>query len=58
MTRASCEQFTGSVFACRSTHSTAPELGFDTNPHLLAGIAISGLLPLSVVLIPVVRRQP
>jgi Ca2+-transporting ATPase len=42
-------------FACRSERYTLPELGFFTNPHLLAAIAISGMLQLSVVLIPVAR---
>lgn len=37
---------------CRSQRFTMPELGLFQNPHLLAAMAISGLLQLSVVTLP------
>jgi Ca2+-transporting ATPase len=42
-------------FACRSDRYTLPELGFFTNPYLLLATCVSGLLQLSVVLIPFIR---
>ncbi len=46
--------FTQLFFAmgCRSQRLTMPELGFFSNPHLVAAILISGLLQLSVVTLP------
>ena len=42
-------------FACRSERQTLLTLGLFTNPYLLAAIAISGLLQLSVVMLPFAR---
>jgi P-type Ca2+ transporter type 2C len=42
-------------FACRSQRYTLPQVGLFTNPHLLAAILVSGLLQLSVVLVPIAR---
>jgi Ca2+-transporting ATPase len=42
-------------FACRSDRYTLPQLGLLTNPHLLAAILVSGLLQLSVVIVPIAR---
>lgn len=39
-------------FSCRSQRYTMPELGLFSNPYLLGAIAVSGLLQLSVVLLP------
>ncbi len=46
--------FTQLFFAigCRSQRYTMPELGFFSNPHLLIAIILSGLLQLSVVMLP------
>jgi Ca2+-transporting ATPase len=43
------------ALACRSRHRTLWELGVLSNPHLMAAIAISSLLQLSVVLMPYAR---
>ncbi len=40
------------AFGCRSQSSTVLELGLFSNPHLLGAIVISGLLQLSVVMLP------
>ena len=42
-------------FACRSQRLTLPQLGIFSNPYLLAAIAISALLQLSVVTLPFAR---
>jgi Ca2+-transporting ATPase len=42
-------------FACRSDKHTLPQLGLLTNPHLLAAIAISGVLQAAVVMLPFAR---
>jgi Ca2+-transporting ATPase len=42
-------------FACRSDDKTLPELGLFTNPYLLGAIAVSGLLQLAVVTVPLLR---
>jgi Ca2+-transporting ATPase len=39
-------------FACRSHRYTLPQLGFFSNPWLVAAIGISGLLLLATVLVP------
>ncbi|TXT22119.1 MAG: cation transport ATPase [Planctomycetota bacterium] len=46
--------FTQLFFAigCRSQRFTTPELGLFSNPNLIGAIVISGLLQLSVVLLP------
>jgi P-type Ca2+ transporter type 2C len=43
-------------FACRSERYTLLQLGLFTNRYLLAAILLSGLLQLSVVLLPFVRH--
>jgi Ca2+-transporting ATPase len=43
-------------FGCRSQRHTMPEVGPWSNPYLLAAIAISGLLQLSVVLLPATQE--
>jgi Ca2+-transporting ATPase len=40
-------------FACRSSQHTLPELGLFSNPYLLGAIAISALLQLGVVMLPI-----
>ncbi|MBI3462514.1 MAG: cation transporting ATPase C-terminal domain-containing protein [Planctomycetes bacterium] len=40
---------------CRSQRFTMPQLGVFTNPHLFGAIAISGLLQLSVVTLPLAQ---
>jgi Ca2+-transporting ATPase len=40
------------AIGCRSDRVTAVELGFFTNPWLLAAIAVSALLQVSVVTLP------
>jgi Ca2+-transporting ATPase len=40
------------ALGCRSQRFTLPELGLFTNPHLFGAIVISGLLQLSVVMLP------
>ncbi len=42
-------------FSCRSQAYTLPELGVLTNPYLLGAIAVSGLLQLSVIMLPFAR---
>lgn len=42
-------------FACRSQRYTLPQLGVLTNPFLLAAIAISGLLQMSLLWFPLTR---
>ncbi|MBX6312972.1 MAG: cation-translocating P-type ATPase [Isosphaeraceae bacterium] len=42
-------------FSCRSRSRTLPELGLFSNPYLFGGITISGLLQLSVVVLPFTR---
>ena len=42
-------------FGCRSRRYTMPQIGPFSNPYLLAAIAISALLQLSVLLIPVAQ---
>jgi len=42
-------------FACRSERHTLPQLGLFTNRYLLAAILVSGLLQLSVVMLPFAR---
>lgn len=42
-------------FACRSQRYTLPQLGVLTNPYLLAAIAISGLLQMSLLWFPLTR---
>ncbi len=43
------------AFACRSYRYTMPELGWFTNPYLLAAIGLSALLQLAVVALPFAR---
>jgi Ca2+-transporting ATPase len=43
------------AFACRSQRYTMPELGLFSNRWLIAAIALSGLMQLSVVIIPFLR---
>jgi len=40
------------AIGCRSDHRTAIEIGFFSNPWLLAAIAVSALLQVSVVTLP------
>jgi len=40
------------AIGCRSQRFTMPELGLFSNPHLFGAIVISGLLQLSVVMLP------
>ncbi|MFM2093470.1 MAG: Calcium-transporting ATPase, partial [Planctomycetota bacterium] len=44
------------AFSCRSQRYTLPELGLFTNPHLFVAICISGLLQLSVAILPFAQR--
>src|SRR5262245_22448521 len=39
-------------FGCRSQRYVLPELGLLSNPYLLGAVAVSGLLQLSVVMLP------
>jgi Ca2+-transporting ATPase len=43
------------AFSCRSLRYTMPELGLFSNPYLFGAVAVSGLLQLSVVLLPFAR---
>jgi Ca2+-transporting ATPase len=43
------------AFACRSQRYTLPELGFLSNPYLLGAIAISALMQVAVVGVPLFR---
>jgi len=43
-------------FACRSFRTVMPKLGFFTNPALIGAVIISGLLQLSIVVIPPAER--
>jgi Ca2+-transporting ATPase len=43
------------AFGCRSQRYTMPQIGAFTNPRLILAIAVSGLLQLSTVTIPVLR---
>jgi P-type Ca2+ transporter type 2C len=49
-----CSQLCFSL-ACRSERHTLPELGLFTNPYLLAAIAISGVLQMGVIVVPLLR---
>jgi Ca2+-transporting ATPase len=41
--------------SCRSPRLTLPQLGLFSNPKLLAALVVSGLLQLSVVMLPFAR---
>ena len=43
------------AFGCRSQRYTMPQIGAFTNPKLVLAIAVSGLLQLSTVTVPVLR---
>ena len=43
-------------FACRSSRYTLPQLGVFTNPYLFAAIAISGILQMSLLWLPLTRH--
>jgi Ca2+-transporting ATPase len=43
------------AIGCRSQRYTMPELGLFSNPHLFGAIVISGLLQLSVVMLPLAQ---
>ncbi len=43
-------------FACRSQRYTLPQLGLFTNPYLLGAIALSGILQMSLLWLPLTKR--
>jgi len=41
--------------SCRCLNDTAPEIGFLTNPHLLAAVVVSAVIQLALIAIPATR---